>query len=78
MHCRFGSLPTRDGLLCAVCILLCMVVPSFAGLPRVLIHMGELTVYIVFPTVAIRTYRSSRLVPFDSCLNAAACLSSAC
>ena len=42
------------------------------------IHMGELTVWIVFPSVAIRMYRSSPLVPLDSCLTAAACLSSAC
>ena len=32
----------------------------------------------VFPTVAIRMYRSSPLVALDSCLTAAACLSSAC
>ena len=32
----------------------------------------------VFPTVAIRMYRSSPLVPLDSCLTAAACLFSAC
>ena len=31
-----------------------------------------------FPTVAIHMYRSSPLVPLDSCLTAAACLSSAC
>ena len=44
--CIVGSLPTRDGLLCAVCMLLC-VVPSFAVLPGVLMcvsYMGELTV----------------------------------
>ena len=41
-------------------------------------HMGELTVWIVFPTVAIHMYRSSPLVSLDSCLTAAACLSSAC
>ena len=41
-------------------------------------YMGELTVWIVFPTVVIRMYRSSPLVPLDSCLTAAACLSSAC
>ena len=73
-------LPTRDGLLCAVCMLLCAV-PSFAVLPGALMcvsYMGELTVWIVFPTVAIRMYRSSQLVPLDSCLTAAACLSSAC
>ena len=40
--------------------------------------MGELTVWIVFPTVAILMYRSSPLVPLDSCLTAAACFSSAC
>ena len=40
--------------------------------------VGELTVCIVFPTIAIRMYRSSPLVPLDSCLTAAACLSSAC
>ena len=40
-------------------------------------YMGELTVWIVFPTVAICMYRSSPLVPLDSCLTAAACLSSA-
>ena len=75
-----GSLPTRDGPLCAVCMLLC-VAPNFAVLPGVLMcvsYMGELTVWIVFPTVAIRMYRSSPLVPLDSCLTAAACLSSAC
>ena len=67
-------------LYCAVCMLLCMA-PSFAVLPGVLMYvsyMGELTVCIVFPTVAIRMYRSSPLVPLDSCLTAAACLSSAC
>ena len=76
---KVGLLPTRDGPLCAVCMLLC-VVPSFAVLPGVLMYvsyMGELTVSILFPTVAIRMYRSSLLVPLDSCLTAAACLSSA-
>ena len=61
-------------------MLLCLA-PSFAVLPRVLMYVsfvGELTVWIVFPTVAIRMYRSSPLVPLDSCLTAAACLSSAC
>ena len=37
-----------------------------------------LTVWIVFPSVAKHMYRSSPLVPLDSCLTAAACLSSAC
>ena len=32
----------------------------------------------MFPTIAIHVYRSSPLVPLDSCLTAAACLSSAC
>ena len=32
----------------------------------------------MFPTVAIRVYRSLPLVPLDSCLTAAACLSNAC
>ena len=32
----------------------------------------------MIPTVAIRMYRSSPLVPLNSCLTAAACLSSAC
>ena len=79
-YCIVGSLPTRDGPLCAVCMSLC-VAPSFAVLPGVLMYvsyMGELTVWIVFPTVAIHMYRSSPLVPLDSCLTAAACLSSAC
>ena len=40
--------------------------------------MGELIVWIVFPTVTICMYRSSPLVPLGSCLTAAACLSSAC
>ena len=40
--------------------------------------MGELTVCIVFPTVAIRMHRLSPLVPLDIPLTAAACLSSAC
>ena len=39
--------------------------------------MGELTVSIVFPTVAMCMHRSSPLVPLDSCLTAAACHSSA-
>ena len=42
------------------------------------IHMKELTVGIVFPTVVILMYRLSPLVPLNSCLTAAACLSSAC
>ena len=77
--CITGSIPTRDGQLCDVCMLLCAV-PSFVVLPGALIYsyMGELTVWIVFSTVAIRMYRSSPLVPLDSCLTAAACLSSAC
>ena len=41
------------------------------------IRIGELTVRIVFPNVAARMYRSSPLVPLDSCLTAAACLSCA-
>ena len=44
--CIAGSLPTKDGPLCAVCMLLC-VAPSFAVLPGVLMYvsyMGELTV----------------------------------
>ena len=40
--------------------------------------MGELTVWIVLYTVAIRMYRQLPMVPLDSCLTAAACLSSAC
>ena len=72
-------LKARDGQLCAVCVLLCAVL-SFAASPCRSSHirMVELTVWIVFPTVAIRMYRSSPLVPLDSCLTAAACLSSAC
>ena len=46
--------------------------------PSLQVDMGKLTVWIVFPTVAIRMNRSSPLVPLDSCLTAAACLSSAC
>ena len=68
------SQPCRDGPLCAVCILLCMAI-SFAVLPGVLMYvsyMGELTVWIVFPTVAVWMYRSSPLVPLDSCLTATA------
>ena len=60
--------------------LLCMAL-SFTVLLGVLMYvsyMGELTVWIVFPTVTIRMYRTSPLVPLDSCLTAAACLSSAC
>ena len=41
-------------------------------------YMGELTVWIVFPTVAICMYKSSPLVPLDSCLTAVARVSSAC
>ena len=60
--------------------MLCMAI-GFAVLPGVFMYvsyMGELTVWMVFPTIAIRMYRSSPLVPLDSCLTAAACLSSAC
>ena len=55
--------------------------PGFAVLPGVLMYVSyveELTVWIVLPTIAIRMYRSSPLVPLDSCLTAAACFSSAC
>ena len=82
MHCRFAPNQGRTSLCClyaAVCVL--YVAPGFAVLPEVLMcvsYMGELIVCIVFPTVAIRMYRSSPLVPLDSCLTAAACLSSAC
>ena len=72
--------PSKAGPAALVCMLLCAV-PSFAVLPGVLMcvsYMGELTAWIVFPTVAIRMYRSSPLVPLDSCLTAVACLSSAC
>ena len=37
------------------------------------IHRVEFTVLIVFPTLPIRMYRSSSLVPLGSCLTAAAC-----
>ena len=43
---KVGSLPTKDGLLCAVCMLLCMAL-GFTVLPGVLTYvsyMGELTV----------------------------------
>ena len=78
--CNVGSLPTRVELLYAVCMFLCMAL-GFDVLPGVFMYvsyMGELTVWIVFPTVAICMYRLSPLVPLDSCLTAAACLSSAC
>ena len=45
-YCIVGSLPNRDGPLCAVCMLMC-VAPSFAVLPGVLMYvsyMGELIV----------------------------------
>ena len=45
-QCNLGSLPTRDGLLRAVCMLLCMAL-GFAVLPGVLMcvsYMVELTV----------------------------------
>ena len=45
-YCIVGSLPTRDGPLCGVCMLLC-VAPSFAVLSGVLMYvsyMGELIV----------------------------------
>ena len=54
---------------------------SFAVLLGVLMYesyMGELTVWIVFPTVAICMYRLSPLVPSNSCLTAVASFSSAC
>ena len=60
-----------------VCMLLCAV-PSFTVLPCMYSYMGELIVLIVFTTVAIRMYRSLPLFSLDSCLTAAACLSSAC
>ena len=41
-------------------------------------YVRKLTVLKVLPTVAICMYRSSPLVLLDSCLTAAACLSSAC
>ena len=44
--CIVGSIPTRDGQLCVVCMLLCTV-PSLAVLPGVLIYLyGELAVWI--------------------------------
>ena len=55
-----------------------IVYPKHVLLGRAVLHMGELTVQKVFSTVALRMYRSSPLVPLDSCLTAAACLSSAC
>ena len=53
---------------------------SFAVLLGVLMYesyMGELTVWIVFPNVAI-CYRLSPLIPLNRCLTAIACLSRAC
>ena len=76
--CIVGSLPTRDGLLCAVCMFLCMAL-SFSVLPLVCIIHGGVNCLNIGPyTVVISMYRSSPLVPLKSCLTAAACLSSAC
>ena len=74
-----GSIPRREEKLCAFCMLL-FAVTCFAVLPGTLINLytRELTVWIVFPTVVIRMYRLTPLVPLDSSLTAAACLSSAC
>ena len=56
--CIIGSIPRRDGQICAVYMLLCAL-PSFAALPRALTFAGgELAVRRVFPTVAIRMYKS--------------------
>ena len=67
--CIAGLIPTRD---CAVPSQGLCVVPSFLCVTRnTRILMGELTVWIVFSTVAIRMYRSSPLVPLGSCLTAA-------
>ena len=76
MHCRFD--PNQGWT--SLC---CLYVAVYGSLLRcftksIHIRMGELIVWIVFSTVAIRMYRSSPLVPLDSCLAAAACLSSAC
>ena len=73
MLCR--SALNQGRTICAACMLLCAVF-SFAVLPGVLIQMGELTVWIMFSIVSVRMYRLSPLVPLDSCLTAAACLSS--
>ena len=40
-------------------------------------HNRVVSVWIVFPTFAMRIYRSSPLVTLDSCLTAVVCLSSA-
>ena len=75
MHCRFAPNQGRTSL-CCLYVAVCG--SSFAVLTGVLMcvsYMGELTVWIVFPTVAVRMYRSSPWVPLDSCLTAAACLS---
>ena len=53
MHCRFAPNQGRI-ILCCLCA-----VPSFVVLPGILMCvscMGELTVWIVFPTVAIHMY----------------------
>ena len=69
-----------------LCCLLLYAVPSFAVLPGVLmyvfIHGGVNCLnndsYRCYTYIYIYMYRSSPLVPLDSCLTAAACLSSAC
>ena len=49
----------------------------FAKLTNIIAKKITEGLRLVFPTVAIHIYRSSPLVPLDSCLTAAACLSSA-
>ena len=70
------SQPGTDYFVLSVCCFVWLLV-SLCYQEYSYIHMGELTVWIVFPIVAIRVHRSSPLVPLDSCLTAAACLSTA-
>ena len=61
--CRFAPNQGRTSL---CCLYVAVYGSCFAVLPGVLMllsYMGELTVWIVFPTVAIRMYRSLPSVP---------------
>ena len=70
LQCRVALHYFVLSVCCGVCFLASMCYQEYSY-----IHMGELTVWIAFSTVAIRMYRSSPLAPLDSYLTAAAYLS---
>ena len=79
MHSRFAPNQGRITFLVSVCCCVWLLASlCYQEYSCIYSYMGELTVWIVFPTAAIRMYRSPPLVRLDSCLTAAAYLSSAC